>query len=156
MFFGVYIQPEGARYFHESLFSELTKTLIDCNERGIIPFVGGDLNCRPGNLESLSDDNWKYVCNKDIRSNKHGRTFLRDLSRTCNIKPVIGLIYRNKVFDNDFTFFRGQEAKSQIDLSMMNDRGRKYIECFKTLQHEWHLSDHKPRMLRIWFIDKSY
>ena len=71
MFFGVYIQPEGARYFHESLFSELAKTLIDCNERGIVPFVGGDLNCRPGNLESLSDDNWKYVCNKDIRSNKH-------------------------------------------------------------------------------------
>ena len=53
------------------------------------------------------------------------------------------------MFDNDFTFFRGQEAKSQIDLSMTNDRGRKYIECFKTLQHKWHLSDHKPITLRL-------
>ena len=127
MFIGVYIQPEGARYFNESLFPDLAKTLIDCNERGIVPIIGGDFNSRPGNFEILDDDEWKYEQNMDIRTNKHGRTFLRDLCQSCKVKPVNGLIYRNRVFHNDFTFFRGS-AKSQIDFSMTNRKGRKYIE----------------------------
>ena len=148
MFYGVYIQPEGARYFHESLFTDLANSLMECNEKSFIPVIGGDLNCRPGNFENVSDAKWKYETNKDSTSNKHGKTYLKDLCCTCNINPINGLRYRSKVFSNDFTFFRGNK-KSQIDLALTNKKGRKYIEDFTIIQHDWHLSDHKPIMLHL-------
>ena len=37
LFVGVYIQPGGARYFNESMFSDLAKTVIECREKGLIP-----------------------------------------------------------------------------------------------------------------------
>ena len=149
MFYGVYIQPEGARYFNEGLFTDLVSSLIECNEKNIVPIIGGDLNCRPGNFENVSNSKWKYNANKDLITNKHGRTFLKDLCLTCNINPINGLRYRKKIFDNDFTFFRGKNRKSQIDLTLTNDEGRKCIENFKILQHDWHFSDHKPITLHL-------
>ena len=143
MFIGVYIQPEGARHFNGSMFSDLSQTIIDCHEKGLVPFIGGDLNSRPGNLDSLSNGKWKYDANRDVNQNKHGKTFFRDLCSACKIKPINGLIYDKKEFHNDFTFIRGS-AKSQIDFSLTDDIGRKYIKSFRIIQHDWHLSDHKP------------
>ena len=50
VFIGVYIQPEGVRYFTESMFSDVARTIIDCHEKGLIPFIGGDFNSRAGYL----------------------------------------------------------------------------------------------------------
>ena len=114
MFIGVYTQPEGARHFHESMFSVLAKAIIACNEKGLVPIIGGDFNSRPGNSESLGNGNWKYEMNKDVNVHRHGRTLLRDLCSSSNVKPVNGLIYDKREFHDDFTFLRGC-AKSQID-----------------------------------------
>ena len=42
VFFGVYIQPEGARFYDASMFSELVTDLLDCQSKGLIPYIGGD------------------------------------------------------------------------------------------------------------------
>ena len=98
IFIGVYLQPEGAHYFNINMFSNLAKTIIDCHLKGLIPFIVGDFNSRPGHLESLSNGEWKYGTNKDIKVNKHGRTFFRDLCFAGNVKPVNGLIYGSRCF----------------------------------------------------------
>ena len=148
MFVGVYIQPEGARHFKESMFSDLSLILIECHEKGLIPFIGGDFNSRPGNLDSLGDGKWRYNANKDTNQNQHGKTFFRDLCAACKVNPVNGMIYDKKEFQNDFTFVRGR-AKSQIDFVLTDDIGRRHISSFQILQHDWHLSDHKPIALHV-------
>lgn len=146
MFIGVYIQPEGGRYFDERMFTDLATTIMDCHEAGLVPYIGGDFNCRPGNFDAFS--NWKYSPNTDATINKHGRTYFTDLCRACNVKPINGLVYKKQKFDNDFTFVRGK-SQSQIDFSLTDDVGRKFISSFDILQRDWHLSDHKPISLVV-------
>ena len=146
MFIGVYIHPEGAPYFDECMFADLAKTIIDCHEAGLVPYIGGDFNSRPGNFDTFS--NWKYVPNTDATVNKHGRTYFTDLCRACDINPINGLVYKGNKFDNDYTFVRGK-SQSQIDFSLTDDIGRKYITSFNIIQRDWHLSDHKPISLEI-------
>ena len=88
VFFGVYIQPEGARYFDASMFTELVTDLLDCQSQGLIPYIGGDFNCRIGNPSDLLRQTAIYDTNIDEKTNKHGRTFFKDLCSLCDILPV--------------------------------------------------------------------
>ena len=83
-FFGVYIQPEGARYFDPFMFSSLASAIISSRENGMIPFIGGDFNSRIGDPCSfVNGSSWTYNTNIDATTNKHGRTFFRDLCSTA-------------------------------------------------------------------------
>ena len=80
VFIGVYVQPEGARNFDVHMFAEVGALLADCDQKGLIPYVGGDFNSRPGDLHLINTDTtWTYVKNIDSKTNKHGRTLFRDL-----------------------------------------------------------------------------
>ena len=149
LFIGVYIQPEGGRYFNMNMFSDLGSLLIECQEKGLVPFVGGDFNSRPGDLRQLGNNNtWNYFENIDTKTNKHGTTYFRDLCKVGDIKPVNGLKYRGKKCDNDFTFTR-KNGKSQIDFCLTNTEGRKKLKFFHIVSNDWHLSDHRPITLAV-------
>ena len=144
VFIGVYIQPEGGRYFNVNMFSDLGALLVEYREKGITPFIGGDFNSRPGDLQKLGNNkSWIYERNKDEKTNKHGLTYFKDLCFIGNVQPVNGLKYRGKTFDNDFTFFR-QNGKSQIDFCLTNKDGRNMLKEFNIITNDWHLSDHRP------------
>ena len=149
LFVGVYIQPEGARHFDTKMFSDLGSLLIDCREKGLIPFIGGDFNSRPGELRQLGNDiSWIYADNVDTKSNKHGTTYFRDLCKIGDVKPVNGLKYLGKKMENDFTFLR-RNGKSQIDFCLTSTDGRKRIKKFQIVKNDWHLSDHRPINLLV-------
>lgn len=66
----------------------------------------------------------------------------------CNIKPLNGLKYRGRNFDNDYTFIRST-GKSQIDLCLTNSNGRTKVQNFNILLNNWHISDHRPIALSL-------
>ena len=105
VFIGVYIQLEGSRYFDPKLFAELTSFLVDCQEKRMTPIVGGDFNSRIGKPEDIDKScHWQYNKNLDSVTNKHGRTFFRDLCRVGAVMPINCLKYGRKEIDNNFTF----------------------------------------------------
>ena len=138
MFFGIYIQPEGARYFNPNMFSVLASEIMNCHEEGITPYIGGDFNSRIGNPSTiLGDLSWLYYDNIDKTSNKHGRTYFRDLCFTSDVMPINCLKYKNVEIDNDFTFIGGNGC-SQIDFVLTDSYGKKNINHFKILKEDWH------------------
>ena len=143
VFIGCYIQPENSRYFEANLFSELASFLLLLREKKLIPIMGGDMNCRFGDLNLVNEDNpLLYEKNADLNSNKHGLTYGKDLCAVGNIFPLNHLVYRGKIFDGDFTYFKG-EKKSQIDYVFTNKDGLKRIKKFSIHSDNWHLSDHR-------------
>ena len=76
VFIGCYIQPENSKYFNPDLFSELCSFLITLRERKLIPIMGGDMNCRFGDLNNTAQTgNLAYEQNVDCDANKHGLTY---------------------------------------------------------------------------------
>ena len=66
VFFGVYIQPEGARYFGPTMFSNLASDLIECHSNGLISYIRGDFNCRIVNLGNFCQyPSLQYTSNVD-------------------------------------------------------------------------------------------
>ena len=129
-----------------------------CHDSGCIPYIGGDLNSRVGNFAMLKSSSWQYVDNVDVKTNKHGRTFFKDLCYACNVMPINGLRYKNLKIDNDFTYVGGN-GSSQIDFALTDIRGRSNINKFEIINSDWHLSDHKPISLEIAVksdVDLSY
>ena len=145
VFVGVYIQPEGARNFNVNMFAEVGAMLVDCKDKGLIPYIGRDFNSRPGDLNNLDNDDgkWKYAENVDKNTNGHGRTFFKDLCVVGNVKPINGLKFSQKTFKNDFTFLRSN-GRSQIDFCLTNQIGRRNVKYFDMLSNDWHISDHRP------------
>ena len=149
VFIGVYVQPEGARNFNLHMFAEVGALLADCNQKGLTPYVGGDFNSRPGDLHLINSDiAWTYESNIDTKTNKHGKTFFRDLCCAGKVKPINGMKYYGKTFDNNFTFIRSN-GQSQIDFCLTNATGRKMMKNFTILVDDWHISDHRPISLEI-------
>ena len=66
-----YIQPENSRYFDPSMFSNLCSLLLTAKEKKLILVLGGDINCRFGDLNILfKDENLVYDKNTDLSSNR--------------------------------------------------------------------------------------
>ena len=59
-----------------------------------------------------------------------------------NLFPVNHLVHRGKVFEGDYTYFKG-EKKSQIDFVYTSKNGLKIIKNFAIAKDNWHLSDHR-------------
>lgn len=131
------------------MFSELGGFLITLREQKLTPILGGDMNCRFGNLNQfMADNRLLYEENIDVTSNKHGLTYGKDLCMIGNIFPINHLIYRGKVFDGDYTYLKGNK-KSQIDFIYTNADGLKIVKNFSIQKDDWHLSDHRSILLEI-------
>ena len=102
------------------MFSELCAQLVTSHEKNLIPFMGGDINCRFGDLNSaFYDFKLCYATNIDSVSNFHGRTYGIDMCTVGNISPLNHLIHEDKKFDGDFIYFKANK-KSQIDMVYTN------------------------------------
>ena len=121
--------------------------LSDCIACNYTPFIGGDFNCRLGDLNLLSK-NWYYNKNVDTNTNLHGRTFMAGICRRNAIYPINHLKYKCTTFEGDFTYLKN-EKKSQIDLVLTNNIGRDYVRSFSIVTHDWHISDHIPVCLSL-------
>ena len=121
------------------MFAEVGALLADCDQKGLIPYIGGDFNSRPGDLHLINTDNtWTYESNIDSKTNKHGKTFFRDLCCAGDVKPINGMKYYGRTFDNNFTFIRSN-GQSQIDLCLKNAKGRKAMKNSRILINDWHI-----------------
>ena len=144
---GTYIQPESSPYFNEVMFSDLNELLISSCETGLIPIMGGDMNCRYGSLNvTFSGMNLVYNENADVNSNHHGRTYGIDLCTSASIFPLNHL--KQKKFTGDFTYYKA-DKKSQIDFVYTNKAGLKHITELNIPNEDWHLSDHRPIMIDL-------
>ena len=147
-FIGTYIQPENSPYYNDDLFCEISELLLSSLEDKLIPILGGDMNCRYGDLNNAFHDlGVVYADNSDTISNNHGRSFGIDLCKTAEMFPINHIIGRKK-HEGDFTYFKGGK-KSQIDFVYCNKNGLKFIEDFCIPKDDWHLSDHRPIVLDI-------
>ena len=149
VFIGMYIQPEGSSHFDGDMFGILGSYLLSLRERNLVPILGGDMNCRFGELNiAFQEQRLAYTENKDSTSNHHGRTYGIDLCDSCKIFPLNHLKMYNRTFAGDFTYHKA-DKKSQIDYVFTDRTGLKYIEKFEICVDSWHLSNHRPLCLEI-------
>ena len=93
LFIGTYIQPKSSPHFDPAMFCDISSQLIMSYERKLIPILGGDINCRYGNLNNyFSEHGLKYNKNVDVTSNNHGVTYGIDLCKAGCIFPLNHLI----------------------------------------------------------------
>ena len=75
VFIGMYIQPEGSPHFDGNMFGILGDHLLSLNDKDLIPILGGDINCRFGDLNNaFQEQRLRYQENADNTSNHHGRS----------------------------------------------------------------------------------
>ena len=82
IFIGSYIQLESSRYFDDSMFGDLCDLLMSSLEKNLTPILGGDLNCRYGDLNTLLENGFYYYSQYvDSYQNNHGKTYGKDLHK---------------------------------------------------------------------------
>ena len=149
VFIGCYVQPESSKYFDPSLFSELCSFLISTRERKLTPIMGGDMNCRFGDLNNLcSAGNLAYEQNVDVDSNKHGLIYGTDVCTVSDVFPLNHLVHKGRSYEGDFTYHKAGR-KSQIDFVFTSKEGLQFVKHFSIIRDNWHLSDHRPICLEI-------
>ena len=147
VFIGIYIQPENSKNFHIKIFADIDVLFSKCCLKGYIPFIGGDFNARMGDLNTL-DKSWKYEYNCDEITNNHGKIYMLDIMKRNEIYPINQLKYKGKIFASEHTY-RKSGKKSHIDFVLTDNIGRNYIDKFKVLNENWHLSNHMPICISI-------
>ena len=92
------------------MFGVLSNLLISLNERNLIPIMGGDMNCRFGNLnEAFREKGVIYEENVDSIDNYNGRNYGIDLCNTGNVFPLNHLRYKNRTFDGNYTYYKADK-----------------------------------------------
>ena len=123
--------------------------MLTSTQRGLIPILVGDTNCRYGNLNCVfREQNICFEENVVAISNHHGRTYGTDMCISCNIFPVNHLEMCNKTYAGDFTYFKGYK-KLQRDFVYTDRIGIKHFKTFDIVAENWHLSDHRPVFVEI-------
>ena len=149
VFIGCYVQPENSKYFDPNLFSDLCSFLLTARDRKLTPIMGGDMNCRYGDMNNLCTvSNVAYEHNVDTSANKHGMTYGADVLTTSGIIPLNHLIHKGKSLGGDFTYHKAGK-KSQIDFAYTTKSGLNFVKDFTIVKDNWHMSDHKPISLEI-------
>ena len=144
VFIGMYIQLEGSSHFDADMFGVLGSSLLSLRERNLVAILGGDMNCRFGQLNlAFKEQRLAYIENTDTTSNYYGRTYGIDLCNGCKIFPLNHLRMHDRTFPGGFTYYKA-DKKSQIDYVFTDKAGMKYIEKYEICDKNWHLSDHRP------------
>ena len=135
VFIGVYIKPEGSKYFDQCMFAELCAYVLDCHERNKIVYLGGDFNSRPGDFNCIMHENsWKYSNNVDKNCNSHGKKFFKDLCSTADVMPLNNMKNKKACMPGDFTYHKG-DLKSQIDFILCDRDGLDFVDSFCVIQN---------------------
>ena len=110
----------------------------------------GDLNSRIPHLDQLSDavNNVRYSKNVDTVSNTSGKC-LTEICVTSGLEPVNHLIYRDKVFNGNFTFKQRHNWISQIDWAVMSCRALPHLQEFKVLNALSLPTNHAPLSVEL-------
>ena len=149
VFIGAYIQPENSLHFDADMFGALGSHLILLREKNLTPILGGDLNCRFGEMNyAFREQKLSYTVNADSSSNHHGRTYGVDMCNSCGVFPLNHLRLNNITYPGDHTYYKA-EKRSQIDFVYTDRIGAKAIIDFTIMNENWHLSDHRPVCLEI-------
>ena len=110
VFIGVYIQPEGSSHFDPNMYGALGSHLLSIYERKLVPILGGDMNCRFGDMnKAFQEQRLAYTENVDNVSNHHGRTYGVDICNSCKIFPLNHLRKCNKTYPGDFTYYKAEK-----------------------------------------------
>ena len=139
----LYIPPSNSPFFNEDCFDNLISLLQYFVGHKVV-YVIGDLNSRYGDLNNINP-NLRYKPNPDTTLNTNGQKLRNLLEQFHCITMVNGLLYRNKTFNTDFTFYRGNSA-SQIDVCLTNDVIN--TDSLKILK-KTAVSDHSPVIVTI-------
>ena len=140
--FGSYIPPEDSLYYSDKYFTYLSSFFAPKNSN--CTFIGGgDYNSRVGEITHVPHlSGSSYRNNPDTVTNSHGK-MIKNVCRSCNVYIVNNLTLANKVFDGNFTFFKG-DRRSQNDLCISNITGLCDIESFRIHEVDFNFSDHCP------------
>ena len=146
-FCAAYIAPSDSPYYSPQDLATLHEYAISQNDNVVIM---GDLNSRIPHLDQLSDavNNVRYSKNVDTVSNTNGKR-LTEICVTSGLKPVNHLIYRDKVFDGNFTFKQKQNWISQIDWVVMSCRALPHLQEFKVLNALSLPTNHAPLSVEL-------
>ena len=128
------------------MFAAIDVLFSKCCLKGYIPFIGGDFNARMGDLNTL-DKSWKYEYNCDEITNNHGKIYMSDIRKRKKIYPINHL-KKGKYLPVNIRI-ENLVKKSHIDFVLTDNIGRNYIDKFKVLNKNWHLSDHMPICISI-------
>ena len=148
-FMGTYMYPYDSHNYHDGDFALLSSDIEYWLCKGMIPFIGGDLNSRIGDLNAVSTKTlkWRYADNVDTCTNKHGK-MLHNICELLKILPINHCKYYDHQFDGGFTYYKGNK-NSQIDFVITNNDGRRLVKEFEIIQTGWHSSDHLPILLKV-------
>ena len=148
-FMGVYIYPYDSLNYDIMDFAILSAEIEFWQNSGCIPFVGGDMNSRLGDLNCIAATSltWCYDDNVDQTINQHGKS-LTNICEVQRLLPINHMIYYGKHFDGGYTYFKAGKM-SQIDFILTNNQGRRLISNFQIMQTGWHESDHLPLTLSL-------
>ena len=149
IFIGVYIQPINSPYFDSNMYGILSELILSYRERNLIPIIGGDINCRFGDLNhAFREQRHLYNENADTITNLQGLTYGVDMCNSCQVFPVNHLKLPNKTFTGDYTYFKA-DKRSQIDFLFTDSAGIKHILDLVIPVNDWHLSDHRSLLVEL-------
>ena len=148
-FIGVYIYPGDSVNYEDADFGTLIEEINYWLSKGYVPYIGGDLNSRIGDISKISEKslNWRYDKNVDNNTNLNYNNF----SNICEILKILPLnhcIYGDSKFEGNWTYFNANR-KSQIDYVLTNNKGRQHVQTFTIIKTGWHFSDHLPIEIEI-------
>ena len=136
------------------MLSDLSILLLTTREYELIPVMGGDINCRFGDLNAaFCNTGILYTDNIDTSSNAHGLIYGADLCNSTNIFPLNHLIHRQIEFQGDFTYFKGTK-KSQIEMVYTTVDGLDFVKDFNICNDNWHFSDHRPIEVSVLCVER--
>ena len=139
IFITPHIAPESSVYKQKGIFAILKHIVKKFQTYDI--YLLGDLNARCSTPSYSQND---YRTNPDKFINQNGRNLLK-LCKENGLTITNGLLYNNRYFDTDFTFFRGSR-KSQNDWCVTNHI--QTVQSFPILP-KLTLSDHRPRTVTL-------
>ena len=77
---------------------------MSSREKNLIPILGGDLNCRYDDLNTLLENEFYYYSqNVDNYQNNHGKTYGKDLCNATKMFPLNHINLLGESFGGDCT-----------------------------------------------------
>ena len=139
--FATYIAPCDSPYFNITDFSNVANVFTSMNENCVV-LGGGDMNGRVADIKTKLPAGMVYRPNVDSVMNDHGKEIIK-ICKSFKCFIVNNLNFNGKIFDGDFTFYKGGR-KSQNDILLSNMTALQSIKNFNIHKNLWNPSDHCP------------
>ena len=131
---GVYIYPTDSKNYDITDYRICINNIRYWLEKGLTPFVGGDLNSRPGDLNKIATKSlkWRYVNNIDQSCNINGT----QLGNMCELLQILPLNHNTekileKVYDGINPIREKNKIKREYVEENVDIEGKKCDELFQ-------------------------